>query len=342
MHYRDTEYLVDEEGRIYKSLPGAERWQRTGDRNLAVGSLLRHVMEEAAENNRLVRPAASDVTGRALYYDPRHDPRPESGRWLPILAPQLPVKPASSGCGSAALVSCIVLVALVAGIVLIIKLTGGSGTPSNVMASPLSRYEIKVTWTNNMKNATGFHLDNGCPVGTCGGHGATLAQTTGRVTSTIFRVTPGTYQCFRVQAFSKTTATAWSSYGCTSTPSLNVYASQAWRRTRVTLISGDRLFIKAAGQLSVGSSSLVFPSGKASCTPANNHALNASNYPAPHLPCLSLIGRIGNHRPFEVGDSVSLITPHGRLYLGVNSSNFSGSSGSWTVNVKIGGAPPSP
>jgi hypothetical protein len=340
MPYKGTKYLIDDEGRIYTPLSGGERWQRTNERNSAVHSLLQTVMIEAAKKNLLVRPAASNVTGQALYFDPRYDPRPERDRWLPILAP--PETPKRKGCASAGFLAFILLAALIVGIILILKLTGGSTTPSNVMASPLSKYKIKVTWVNNLKHATGFHLDNGCPAGACGGHGATVAKTTGRVTSTIFRVTPGAYECFRVQALSKTTTTGWSSYGCTSTPSLNVYATQAWTRTHVILKSGDRLFIKANGQLSVGSSSLVFPSGKPSCTPTGNHSPNASNYPAPHLPCLSLIGRIGNNRPFEVGDSVSLITRHGRLYLGVNGSTFSGSSGSWTVNIKIGGAPPSP
>ena len=234
------------------------------------------------------------------------------------------------------------LLVLIAIIVLVIKFNKDSGTPSSVTASALSKYEIDVSWTNNLKNATGFHIDNGCPAGACGGHGATLAKTTGPVTFVIFDVTPGTYECFRVQAFSKTTTSGWSGYGCTSTPSLNMYATPGWRRTHVILNSGDRLFIRASGQLSVGSSSLVYPSGKPSCIPAVNHASNASNYLTPRLPCLSLIARIGHHRPFEVGNSVSLITPQGRLYLGVNGSNFSGSSGSWTVNIKIGGAPPSP
>jgi hypothetical protein len=340
MSYRDTDYLIDDEGRVYTRLPGGEKWQPTSEKSSDLRLLLQIFMEEAAKKRLLVRPAGSSVTGYALYYDPRYDPRPEDMRFLPILAPR--EAPKSSGCAPAAFVSFIVLAGLIALIIVVIKLTAGPRPPSNVTASALNQYNIQVTWTNNLKDATGFHVDNGCPVGACGGHGATLARTTGRVTSTTFRVTPGTYQCFRVQAFDKTTTTGWSAYGCASTSGLTIYGAHAWRSTGVILKSGDRLFIRAAGQLSVGSSSLVSPSGQRSCTPAENHSSNASSYPAPHLPCLSLIGRIGHHQPFEIGDSVSLVTPRGRLYLGVNGYNFSGSSEGWTVNIKIGGAPPSP
>lgn len=248
----------------------------------------------------------------------------------------------SGGSGGAWFMVFIALAVLAGIILLVIKLSGGSGTPSNVTASALSKYKIKVSWTNNLKSVTGFHIDNGCPLGTCGGHGITLAKTTGPGTSAIFLVTPGTYQCFRVQAFSRTTTTGWSDYGCTSTPSLNIYPTHGWISTHVILSSGDRLFIKASGQLTTGSSPSVYPAGEPSCTPRVNHPSSASNYLSPQLPCLSLIARIGHHRAFEVGNSVSLITPHGRLYLGVNGSHFSGSSGSWTVNIKIGGSPPSP
>jgi hypothetical protein len=231
---------------------------------------------------------------------------------------------------------------LVGGIVVGINLSGGSDTPGGVVASAVNQYSIEVTWTDNSKDVTGYNIDNGCPIGTCGGHGINLAKTTGEVTSTVFVVTPGTYQCFRVQAITSNGFSQWSGYGCTSTPSFVISGTQAWTPTQVILESGDLLEIQAAGQLSAGSSSQEDPAGDPSCTPAVNDAATASSFPARHLPCLSLIARVGSGRPFEVGDSAAVITGHGRLYLGVNANNFSNSSGSWTVNIKIGGAPPSP
>jgi len=55
------------------------------------------------------------------------------------------------------------------------------------------------------------------------------------------------------------------------------------------------------------------------------------------LPCWSLIARIGNGRPFEVGTSIEVATTTGRLYLGVNDDSFSSNAGIWAVKMKIGG-----
>lgn len=227
-------------------------------------------------------------------------------------------------------------------VVLGIRFLDKSSTPGGVAAAALGKYRIKVSWSDSAQKITGFNIDNGCPAGTCGGHGVTLAKTTGPVTSTVFRVTPGTYQCFRVQAIAKSGLSGWSGYGCASTPGLVISGTQAWIPTRVKLKSGDRLEIRAAGLLSIGSLTVRGAAGKPSCRPAVNDAATASSFPAPKLPCLSLIARIGHHRAFEVGTSAVVIARPGRLYLGVNASDFSGSSGSWTVNIKIGGAPPTP
>jgi hypothetical protein len=248
-------------------------------------------------------------------------------------------QPGRSGWGAFWAISAIAVIAVVTFVV--IKLHSGSGTPGGVAASSINEYTIRVSWTDGSKDVTGFNIDNGCPVGACGDHGATLAKTTGPITSTVFHVTPGTYQCFRVQAILKAGVSGWSGYGCATTPSLLISGTQAWTRTDVILVPGDQLNILAAGLMSVGSSSQVDPTGEPSCTPAADDAA-ASSFPAPHLPCLSLIAEIGGGPPFEVGTSAVVITGRGRLYLGVNASNFSGSSGSWTVNMKIGGAPPSP
>lgn len=43
--------------------------------------------------------------------------------------------------------------------------------------------------------------------------------------------------------------------------------------------------------------------------------------------------------PFEVGTSTLVIATSGRLYMGVNDSSPSNNSGSWKVDIKIGGPP---
>ncbi len=221
--------------------------------------------------------------------------------------------------------------------------SGGAGTapdsPRGVTAVAAGQYKIQVTWADASTDVTGFHIDNGCPVGSCS-PGATLAQTTGPVRSATFRVTPGTYQCFRVQAFNASGASSWSKYGCTSTQGLVVTGMQEWVNTGVTLAAGDALGITAYGLVNISPNLAVGAGGDQSCTPAQEYPGDA--FPAPNLHCWSLIARIGNATPFEVGSSVLVTAGSGVLYLGINDDSFSGNGGGWAVNIKIGGLPPPP
>jgi eukaryotic-like serine/threonine-protein kinase len=209
--------------------------------------------------------------------------------------------------------------------------------PGSITAVATGQYSIQVTWADASADVTGFHIDNGCPVGSCS-PGATLAQTTGPVDSATFAVTPGTYQCFRVQAFNSAGASSWSSYGCISTPGLSVPATQEWTNTGVTVAAGDALGITASGQVYISSTDSEGPAGDSSCTPAEEYPGDV--FPAPDLPCWSLIARIGNGPPFEVGTSVLVTADSGILYLGINDDSFSANTGSWTANIKLGGLPP--
>ena len=156
--------------------------------------------------------------------------------------------------------------------------------------------------------------------------------------SATFSVTPGTYQCFRVQAYNSSGTSPWSGYGCTSTPSFAVPGAQEWTNTNVTVAAGDTLGITAAGRVYIDPAYPVGPAGVQSCLPERDHA--GGPFPALTLPCWSLIARIGNGAPFEVGTSTLVTTSSGPLYLGVNDDNFADNSGSWTVNIKLGGLPP--
>ena len=209
------------------------------------------------------------------------------------------------------------------------------GAPAGVAAVAAGQSAIQVNWSDASAGVTGFHVDNGCPVGSCD-PGATLVQTTGLTDSTTFSVTPGTYQCFRVQAFNSAGDSPWSGYGCTSTPGLSVPATVEWTDTGVTVPAGDELGITASGQVTIGTDAFG-PAGEAGCTPAEQAPGDA--FPAPDAPCFSLIARIGNGAPFEVGTSVLLTPGDGVLYLGINDDSFA-NAGSWTARIKLGGLPP--
>jgi hypothetical protein len=77
--------LVDWEGRIYKSLSGELGWQSTGQTDNLAAQALHYVTLEAAQANLQPRPAGMADTGRALYYVPGCDPRPEEEWWLPAV-----------------------------------------------------------------------------------------------------------------------------------------------------------------------------------------------------------------------------------------------------------------
>jgi PA-IL-like protein len=165
--------------------------------------------------------------------------------------------------------------------------------------------------------------------------------TTGPVTTVTFTVTPGTYQCFRAQAFNHDGTSAWSGYGCTTTPSLTVPGTQKWTATSVHVSRGDVLGVTAGGVVNIDPAYPQGPAGDPSCIPAVNYAAASSTFPAPDLACWSLVARIGNGPVFEIGTSaLTTATASGRLHLGVNDGDFSDNSGSWTVSIKIGGLPP--
>jgi hypothetical protein len=215
-------------------------------------------------------------------------------------------------------------------------------TPVDVTASADGEYTINVTWSESLTGVTGIAVDNGCPAGDTGcGAGATLAQTVGPTTHAQFAVTPGTYQCFRVRAFNNAGSSAWSGYGCTSTPGLTVPGTQQWTDTGVTVSAGDEVGITAAGQVYVLSTIAEGPAGNALCIPDVTYPTTKLPFPAPSLTCWSLIARIGSGAPFEVGSSALVTAPSsGSLYLGVNNDDVSIGSGSWTARIKLGGLPP--
>jgi hypothetical protein len=210
-------------------------------------------------------------------------------------------------------------------------------TPGSVTATALDQFTIEVAWVETSSLVTGFNIDNGCPVGSCD-PGATLAQTTGPVTSTEFTVTPGSYQCFRVQALNSSGASGWSSFGCTSTPAFVLTGAPTWTDTGVTVTAGIELGLSASGTMSVDGDRQVDPSGDQSCIPDVTYPGASPPFAAPTLPCWSLIARIGSGPPFEIGTTFTgIISQSGNLYLRVNGDSPATYPGSWIVKIKKGG-----
>jgi hypothetical protein len=121
-----------------------------------------------------------------------------------------------------------------------------------------------------------------------------------------------------------------------STQRRAVPGSTEWTDTGITVRAGDQLSITAAGQVYVSAvSANEGPGGNPACTPYPTYPAQSGQFPAPDLPCWSLIGRIGSGTPFEVGSSTQLTAASGDLYLGVNDDSFTGNSGSWSATITV-------
>ena len=210
--------------------------------------------------------------------------------------------------------------------------------PAHVAATALNQRTIRVSWTDTATDVTGFAISNGC--GTNGCNGGAVNIRTGTVSTVDITTTPGAYQCFYVQAVNSAGASEPAGPGCISTPEMNIPSSQEWTDTGVTARPGAAVGISATGDVYLAAArSSHPPAGDSSCVPAADYPTRRSLFPAPQLPCWSLIARFGNGPPFEVGNSIVITAATGRLYLGVNTDSFSGNAGIWTVKIKIGGLP---
>jgi eukaryotic-like serine/threonine-protein kinase len=113
-----------------------------------------------------------------------------------------------------------------------------------------------------------------------------------------------------------------------------VSGSQEWADTGITVQAGQQLTVTASGVIYVGATSTSeSPAGIPGCTPAASYPAQSAQFPAPSLTCWSLIARIGDGAPFEVGSSAQLTAASGDLYLGINGDSFSGNSGSWSATI---------
>lgn len=119
--------------------------------------------------------------------------------------------------------------------------------------------------------------------------------------------------------------------GTPSTPGpdgYNIPAQQAWTPTGLFVSRGERLTITASGQMKYGTGD------DANATPGGSSDRNPGN-PMPGLTTGTLIGRIGNGQPFNIGSQSQITAPAaGQLFLGINDSHMGDNSGGYQVRVQ--------
>jgi hypothetical protein len=117
---------------------------------------------------------------------------------------------------------------------------------------------------------------------------------------------------------------------------ITVQPAQAWTSTGITYQAGQQIVISASGILNWFTGGC---NGKCISSPdglGSNQTCPATQNPlvAPGLKCYSLIGRIGNGEPFQVGSCYSgVAATSGELQLGVNDENFPDNTGGWQAVI---------
>jgi len=114
------------------------------------------------------------------------------------------------------------------------------------------------------------------------------------------------------------------------TVTVAVSSQLAWTDSGLTLRAGDRIQIRATGQIQFSGNGrdVAEPDGARGRPPT-------ANAPLPNIEIGALIGRIGNSAPFLIGsDSGDLRAPRdGRLYLGVNDDVLRDNRGEFRVQI---------
>ena len=120
--------------------------------------------------------------------------------------------------------------------------------------------------------------------------------------------------------------------GSGSTPSegevITVSSQQPWAPTGIIVRRGEPVSFEVSGEIKIGGP------GNPTATPAGSSDRNPGN-PVPEAPTGSLIARIGNSKPFLVGNQTRIQGPAaGQLFLGINDSYLQDNEGEFKVTVR--------
>lgn len=108
-----------------------------------------------------------------------------------------------------------------------------------------------------------------------------------------------------------------------------VMANQAWTNTGLTVRQGQTVMFQSSGQVRIGADR-----GEVATVTGRAGSLVGYNGTLPGVLRGALIGRIGNGRPFGIGDQTAIPMPaSGLLYLGVNDDDYADNSGAFEVLV---------
>jgi hypothetical protein len=131
---------------------------------------------------------------------------------------------------------------------------------------------------------------------------------------------------------------------------ISLPANFQWLDTGIDLAPGQTVSINASGKVTA-LFRLTVPFLGTHLVPAvfgvgpdGGGSYNSNNtldpFLAPGLPAFSLVGKVADSAPFEVGSSSTFPSPAGgRLYLSINANSFESNLGMWTVTITQGAGP---
>jgi MYXO-CTERM domain-containing protein len=115
--------------------------------------------------------------------------------------------------------------------------------------------------------------------------------------------------------------------------------TKPWTNTGVTVKTGETITVSASGEIHFGPPPIdhITPAGKPPAACADLIAREPQRpFPAPGLPCWSLVARIGTEKPVLVGTRTSFrATSDGELQLGVNDNRLEDNIGSWPIALSV-------
>lgn len=120
---------------------------------------------------------------------------------------------------------------------------------------------------------------------------------------------------------------------------VQVSATTLWTDTGIALVAGETVQVTASGTVSTGGQIPAWATNTPDGQPLSSQCEvgETGTFPAPGLPCFSLMGEITQTgTPFEVGSSVTFaVETSGEFYLGINDNDLPDNSGDWTAVVTV-------
>jgi len=120
---------------------------------------------------------------------------------------------------------------------------------------------------------------------------------------------------------------------------VQVSATTLWTDTGIALVAGQTVQVTASGTVTTGGMIPAWATDTPDGQPLSSQCEvgKTGTFPAPGLPCFSLMGEITQTgTPFEVGSSVTFaVETSGEFYLGINDNYLPDNAGDWTAVVTV-------